>query len=175
MLYVFQVVLLNKLLLLLWCVTWTNKNFQKIFIQINIYLLNTTTNDSSTFNSFRCEIHKLTIPILNKQNWLRFGSGRSLYLSIRGDIKQILKIVEAYHICQLHTKFLLTVLLSMITKYAGEIIGVHQCGFRNNRSTSEHIKCIRQILETKLIIWSSSSSDYRFIESLWFGEEGGLM
>ena len=30
-----------------------------------------------------------------------------------------------------------------------EIIGDHQCGFRRNRSTIDHIFCIRQILEKK--------------------------
>ena len=33
--------------------------------------------------------------------------------------------------------------------FAEEIIGDHQCGFRNNRSTTDHIFCIRQILEKK--------------------------
>jgi hypothetical protein len=35
------------------------------------------------------------------------------------------------------------------TPYAEEIIGDHQCGFRCNRSTTDHIFCIRQILEKK--------------------------
>jgi len=30
-----------------------------------------------------------------------------------------------------------------------EIIGNHQCGFRRNRSTTDRIFCIRQILEQK--------------------------
>ena len=30
-----------------------------------------------------------------------------------------------------------------------EIIGDHQCGFRRNRSTIDHIFCIRQILDKK--------------------------
>jgi len=30
-----------------------------------------------------------------------------------------------------------------------EIMGDHQCGFRHNRSTTDHIFCIRQILEKK--------------------------
>jgi hypothetical protein len=33
--------------------------------------------------------------------------------------------------------------------YAEEIIGDHQCGFKHNRSTTDHIFCIRQILEKK--------------------------
>ena len=31
-----------------------------------------------------------------------------------------------------------------------EVTGDHQCGFRRNRSTTDHIFCIRQILEKKL-------------------------
>jgi hypothetical protein len=41
------------------------------------------------------------------------------------------------------------ILLSRLTPYAEEIIGEHQFGFRRNRSTTDHIFCIRQILEKK--------------------------
>jgi hypothetical protein len=40
-------------------------------------------------------------------------------------------------------------LLSRLTPYAQEITGDNQCGFRPNRSTTDHIFCIRQILEKK--------------------------
>ena len=33
--------------------------------------------------------------------------------------------------------------------YPVVILGDHQCGFRHNRSTTNHIFCIRQILEKK--------------------------
>jgi len=46
-------------------------------------------------------------------------------------------------------KILSSILLSRLTPYAEEIIGDHQCGFRRNRSTTDHIFCIRQILEKK--------------------------
>jgi hypothetical protein len=39
--------------------------------------------------------------------------------------------------------------LSWLTPYSEEIIGDHQCGFRRNRSTTDHIFSIRQILEKK--------------------------
>jgi hypothetical protein len=45
--------------------------------------------------------------------------------------------------------------LSRLTPYAEEIIGNHQCGFRRNRSTTDHIFCIRQILEKK---WEHSEA-----------------
>ena len=46
-------------------------------------------------------------------------------------------------------KILSNILLSRLMPYAKEIIGDHQCGFRRNRSTIDHIFCIRQILEKK--------------------------
>jgi len=44
-------------------------------------------------------------------------------------------------------KILFIILLSRLTPYAVEIIGGHQCGFRCNRSTTDHMFCICQILE----------------------------
>ena len=46
-------------------------------------------------------------------------------------------------------KIISHILLSRLTPYAEEIIGDHQCGFRRNRSTTDRIFCIRQILEKK--------------------------
>jgi len=46
-------------------------------------------------------------------------------------------------------KILSNVLLSRLIPYAKEIIGDLQCGFRHNNSTTDHIFCIRQILEKK--------------------------
>ena len=46
-------------------------------------------------------------------------------------------------------EILSNILLSRLTPYAEEVIGDHQCGFRRNRSTTDHIICIRQTLEKK--------------------------
>jgi hypothetical protein len=46
-------------------------------------------------------------------------------------------------------KILSTILLSRLTSYVEEIIGDHQCGFQCNRSTTDHIFSICQILEKK--------------------------
>ena len=46
-------------------------------------------------------------------------------------------------------KILSNILLSRLIPYAEEVIGDHQCGFRRNRSTTDHIFCIWQILEKK--------------------------
>jgi hypothetical protein len=44
---------------------------------------------------------------------------------------------------------LFNILLSRLSPYIDEIIGDHQCEFRRNRSTTDQIFCIRQILEKK--------------------------
>jgi hypothetical protein len=44
-------------------------------------------------------------------------------------------------------KVLSTILLSRLNLYAEEIVGDHPYVFRRNRSTTDHIFCIRQILE----------------------------
>jgi hypothetical protein len=41
------------------------------------------------------------------------------------------------------------ILLPRLIPYADEIPGDHQCGFRRNRSTTDQIFYIRQILEKK--------------------------
>ena len=46
-------------------------------------------------------------------------------------------------------KILSNILLSWLIPYAEEVIGDHQCGFRRNRSTTDHIFCIRHIFEKK--------------------------
>jgi hypothetical protein len=46
-------------------------------------------------------------------------------------------------------KILSNILLSRVIPYADEIIGDHQCGFLCNRSTTDQIFYIRQILEKK--------------------------
>jgi hypothetical protein len=44
-------------------------------------------------------------------------------------------------------KILSNILPSRLIPYAKEIMRDHQCGFRCNKSTTDHIFCIRQILE----------------------------
>jgi hypothetical protein len=63
-------------------------------------------------------------------------------------IKLIAVIIKAYHCYQLYTKFS-DILLSRLTPYADEIIGDDQCGFQRNRSVTDQILYIWQILEKK--------------------------
>ena len=46
-------------------------------------------------------------------------------------------------------KILSNILLSRLIPYAKEIIRDYQCGFQQNRSTTDHIFCIHQVLEKK--------------------------
>jgi hypothetical protein len=55
-------------------------------------------------------------------------------------------------------KILSNILPSRLIPYGEETTGDHQCGFRRNRSTTDHIFCIRQILEKKMGIQQSSVS-----------------
>ena len=56
-------------------------------------------------------------------------------------------------------KILSNILLSRLIPYAEGVIGDHQCGFRRNRSTTDHIFCIRQILEKK---WEYDEAVHQF-------------
>jgi hypothetical protein len=70
-----------------------------------------------------------------------------VYLFTKRVTKRIVVIIEAHHFYQLHTKFYLAFL--RLTPYAEEMIGDHQCGFQHNRSTTDRIFSIYEILEKK--------------------------
>jgi hypothetical protein len=46
-------------------------------------------------------------------------------------------------------KIVFNILLSRLSPYIDDMTGDYQCGFRCNRSTTDQIFCIRQILEKK--------------------------
>jgi sorting nexin-29 len=64
-------------------------------------------------------------------------------------------------------KMLSNVLLSRLGSYIDEIIGDHQCGFRHNRSATDQIFCIHQILEKK---WEYNETVHHL-----FSEEGNIV
>jgi hypothetical protein len=68
------------------------------------------------------------------------------YLSIRRATERIVVIMGAYHFCQLRTKFYQHPAVKVNSICKGTV-GYNQCGFRRNRSTTDPIFCIRQILE----------------------------
>jgi len=90
-----------------------------------------------------------------RRKCLRNGRSRSLYLCIKkGDntgcsnYRGISRSPTVY-------KIISNILPSKLTSYAEEIIGDHQCGFRRNRSVTDHILCIHQILDKK---WENSEA-----------------
>jgi hypothetical protein len=89
---------------------------------------------------------KLFILFRRRRHCLMGGSSRSLYLSIRRVIRHCSNYRGMPLLSNIN-KILFKFLLSRTTPCAEEIIGDHQCGFRSNRSTTDHIFCIRQILE----------------------------
>jgi hypothetical protein len=97
----------------------------------------------------RSEIHKLILSIWNKEElpeeWKEpvivpiYKKGDKTYCS---NYRGISLLSTTY-------KILSNIPLSRLTPYAEEMIGNHQCGFRRNRSTADHIFSVRQILEKK--------------------------
>ena len=62
-----------------------------------------------------------------------------------------------------YVKTLSNILLLRLIPYAEEVIGDHQCGFRRNRSTTDHIFCTCQILEKK---WEYNEAAHQlFVDS----------
>jgi len=116
--------------------------------------------------TFQSEIHKLIISIWNKEE-LPEECKESIIVPIykKGD-KTDCSFYKGISLLPTTYKILHNILLSRLIPYAEEITGGHQCGFRRNSSTTDHIFCIRQILEKMEIQQSSLSAVYRLQESL---------
>jgi len=95
------------------------------------------------------EIHKLITSIWKKEK-LPEGWKESIIIPInkKGD-KTDCNNYRGMSLLPTTYKILSNILLSRLILYAKEIIGDHQCGFRRNRSTTDQIFCIHQILEKK--------------------------
>jgi len=85
---------------------------------------------------------------LRIETWLRPVVDTIMKVSKKGD-KTDCNNYRRISLLPTTYKILPNILLSRLIPYAKEIIGDHQCGFRRNRSTIDHIFCIRQILEKK--------------------------
>jgi hypothetical protein len=98
------------------------------------------------------EILKLVHYILNKEElpdqWIE---SVSIPVYKKGDITDCSKY-RGISLLLTSYKILSNICLSRISPCIDTIIGVHQCGFRQNRSTTDHIFCICPILEK---IWST--------------------
>jgi len=104
---------------------------------------------SPGIDQIRCATHKLIISISNKEELPEEWKG-SIIVPIhkKGD-KTDCNNYRGISLLPTTYKILSNSLLSRLILYAEEVIGDHQCGFRRNRSTTDHIFCIRQILEKK--------------------------
>ena len=100
--------------------------------------------------TIRCAIHKLIISIWNKEE-LPEEWKESIVVPIhkKGD-KTDCNNYRGTSLLPTTYKILSNILLSRLIPNAEEVIGDHQCGFRRNRSTTDHIFCIRQIFEKKM-------------------------
>jgi hypothetical protein len=74
---------------------------------------------------------------------------------VPSECKRFLKKILFDALLSTSYKILSNILLARLTPYADEILGDHQCGFRHNRSTTDQIFYIWQILEKK---WEYSST-----------------
>jgi hypothetical protein len=95
------------------------------------------------------EIHKLIMLIWNKEE-LPHQWEESIVIPIhkKGD-KTDCSNYRDISLLSTSYKILSNILLSRLIPYADEITGDHQCVFRCNRSTTDHIFYIHQILEKK--------------------------
>jgi hypothetical protein len=75
-------------------------------------------------------------------------SGRSLSVQKEGD-KTEYSNPRGISLLLTSHKILFNIILSRFTPDLNEIIGVHQCGIRHNRSTTDPIFCSRKSLEKK--------------------------
>jgi hypothetical protein len=97
----------------------------------------------------RSESHKFIISIWNKEElpeeWKESIIGPIYKKGDKTDCRNYRRI----SLLSTTYKILSNILLPRLTPYTEESIGDHQFGFRRNRSTTDHIFSIRQILEKK--------------------------
>ena len=83
-----------------------------------------------------------------KLNWLKCWRIRKLYLSLRRVIKQTVVTTEAYQFANYVQNFIQHPAVD-INSICTENYWRYRYGFRRNKSITDHIFCIRQILEKK--------------------------
>jgi len=106
------------------------------------------------------EIHKLIISIWMKEKLPEEWKESIIVLIHKKRDKTDCNNYRGISLLPTTYKILSSILLSRLIPYAKEIIGDHQCGFRRNRLTIDHIFCIRQILE------KNGNTMKKFISSL---------
>ena len=97
----------------------------------------------------RREIYKLIISIWNKDRMPEEWKEWIIVPIYKKGDKTDCNNYRCISLLPTTCKILSNILLSTLSSYTEEIIGDHQCGFRRNRSTTDRMFCIRQILEKK--------------------------
>jgi hypothetical protein len=99
--------------------------------------------------TIRCAIHKLIISIWDKEE-LPEEWKESIVVPIHKKLdKTDYNNYRDISILPTTYKIFSNILLSRLIPYEEEITGDRQCGFRRNRSATDHIFFIRQILDKK--------------------------
>jgi hypothetical protein len=99
--------------------------------------------------TLRSEIHKLIKLIWNNEELpLQWKESTMVPTHKKGDQTDCSNY-RGISLLSTSYKILSNTLLARLTPYADEIMGDHQCEFQRNRSTTDQIFCIRQILEKK--------------------------
>ena len=109
--------------------------------------------------TIHCEIHKLIISIWNKEELPEEWKELIIVPICKKGDKTDCSNYRGISLLPVMYKILSNILLSRLTIYAEKIIGDHQCGFQHNRSTTDDIFCIHQILEKK---WEYNEGVYQF-------------
>jgi len=107
------------------------------------------------------ETHKLIISLWNKEELPEWKESitEPIYKGVKTDCSNY----RGISLLPTTYKILSNILLSRLTPYAEEIIGDHQCGFRHNRSTANHIFCNRQILDKE---WEYNKAVHQLLTDL---------
>jgi hypothetical protein len=93
------------------------------------------------------EIHKLICSIWNKEEFpLQWKESIIIPIDEKGD-KTDCNNYQGISLLSTAYKMLSNILLARLTLYVNEVIGDHQCGFCHNRSTTDQIFYVQQILE----------------------------
>ena len=94
------------------------------------------------------EIHKLIISILNKEELpVEWKEATIIPVYKKGNETDCI-IIEAYQFANYVQNFIQYPAVK-VNSICRVIFGDHQCGIHHNRSTTDHIFCILQILEKK--------------------------
>jgi hypothetical protein len=106
------------------------------------------------------EIHKLIKLICNKEELPHQWKESIVVPTHKKGDKTDCNNYQGISLLSTSYKILSNILLTRLTPYADKIIGDHQCGFQHNRSTTDQIFYIQQILEK---IWEYNGTAYKLL------------